>query len=496
MTDSDSPLFSFYPENFTQDLNEKKNSWESVVILPFINEELLLNTIRKYYTNLEENDRLRNRHQGSICFQSTTSLTPTEPSLRTNPHFPPLIETRARCTEISIDAYQCEVEKLKFGRFDEKDLVNWPKFPILNAMPYQYSYKSGAVSVFNSFSKTESLLLKLDHRPDSDCISYNEQWNPNEPNSSPFQIKNIKELIKKYLGKEVFVDWPHFQSGIVCAVSDFRKLYVWSDLPGRFNFDATSWNNEEFLDRQMLIQTPVYFAAQPFEINPRLTKKVNWLAYDLNEIQTEREYTKALSINHQYERRKGISIGPIPVLLYVSPIIGYRPKFTSGHSTSETMICSSNQNLPFPLQTTLLHIAKYRSPSICENVSIEEYFKKNDQIFSLQIPFYGCMAIVEEVNNENRQFCLRCQIDPNSLKNQPDLHRNQQEIFQYQMKYFSCEEVGKRLNIPNNTVARITGRLLFFSSKQRNNRTAPINVGLCWKWNRPTKEVRSLFKSF
>ncbi|CAF4417301.1 unnamed protein product, partial [Rotaria magnacalcarata] len=48
MTDRGSPLLNFYPEHFKLDQNEKKRDWESVVLLPFIDEELLLNTITKY----------------------------------------------------------------------------------------------------------------------------------------------------------------------------------------------------------------------------------------------------------------------------------------------------------------------------------------------------------------------------------------------------------------------------------------------------------------
>lgn len=38
MTDEASPIFDYYPCNFETDLNGKKNDWEAVVLIPFIDE--------------------------------------------------------------------------------------------------------------------------------------------------------------------------------------------------------------------------------------------------------------------------------------------------------------------------------------------------------------------------------------------------------------------------------------------------------------------------
>ncbi len=38
MSDANSPIIDFYPEKFDTDLNGKKQEWEAVVLIPFINE--------------------------------------------------------------------------------------------------------------------------------------------------------------------------------------------------------------------------------------------------------------------------------------------------------------------------------------------------------------------------------------------------------------------------------------------------------------------------
>ena len=42
MTDDSSPIVDFYPNNFEQDMNGKKQDWEAVVKIPFIDEDRLL----------------------------------------------------------------------------------------------------------------------------------------------------------------------------------------------------------------------------------------------------------------------------------------------------------------------------------------------------------------------------------------------------------------------------------------------------------------------
>lgn len=45
MTNSASPIASFYPKEFTTDANGKRQSWEAVVKVPFIRADLLLDTV-------------------------------------------------------------------------------------------------------------------------------------------------------------------------------------------------------------------------------------------------------------------------------------------------------------------------------------------------------------------------------------------------------------------------------------------------------------------
>lgn len=60
MSDPNSEIIDFYPEEFPVDLNGKKFAWQGVAILPFINEHRLLGAMEKRYPLLSAEDKARN----------------------------------------------------------------------------------------------------------------------------------------------------------------------------------------------------------------------------------------------------------------------------------------------------------------------------------------------------------------------------------------------------------------------------------------------------
>ena len=46
MVDPSSPIIDFYPDNFETDLNGKKNDWEAVVLIPFIDQTRLMTAFK------------------------------------------------------------------------------------------------------------------------------------------------------------------------------------------------------------------------------------------------------------------------------------------------------------------------------------------------------------------------------------------------------------------------------------------------------------------
>ncbi|KAM5437835.1 5'-3' exoribonuclease 2 [Microsporum ferrugineum] len=60
MSDENSEIIDFYPEDFPVDLNGKKFAWQGVALLPFIDEKRLLKAMDKRYPLLSEEEQARN----------------------------------------------------------------------------------------------------------------------------------------------------------------------------------------------------------------------------------------------------------------------------------------------------------------------------------------------------------------------------------------------------------------------------------------------------
>ena len=70
MSDADSPIIDFYPEDFPIDMNGKKMSWQGIVLLPFIDEKRLLEVVKAQYPKLTDAEKSRNVRKQEVLFIS------------------------------------------------------------------------------------------------------------------------------------------------------------------------------------------------------------------------------------------------------------------------------------------------------------------------------------------------------------------------------------------------------------------------------------------
>lgn len=78
MTEADSEIIDFYPEDFAIDLNGKKHAWQGVVLLPFIEEDRLLMALNKVYPQLSPEElRLNERGEDLVFFSATHLAVPS-----------------------------------------------------------------------------------------------------------------------------------------------------------------------------------------------------------------------------------------------------------------------------------------------------------------------------------------------------------------------------------------------------------------------------------
>lgn len=87
MVDPSSPVSDFYPLDFEMDMNGKRNDWEAVIIVPFIEEKRLLNEVNAIDPNeLTPDEHERNKNRSENWFKasdyprSDVEIIPVRPS--------------------------------------------------------------------------------------------------------------------------------------------------------------------------------------------------------------------------------------------------------------------------------------------------------------------------------------------------------------------------------------------------------------------------------
>lgn len=91
MSDPDSPIIDFYPEDFKIDLNGKKFAWQGVALLPFVEEERLFKALEPYYKDLTPAEIRRNVrgddrlyvNQAHTCYQFLIDVSANEVNIHT-----------------------------------------------------------------------------------------------------------------------------------------------------------------------------------------------------------------------------------------------------------------------------------------------------------------------------------------------------------------------------------------------------------------------------
>jgi 5'-3' exoribonuclease 2 len=70
MLEAESPIIDFYPTEFEIDMNGKKMVWQGVALLPFIDENRLLEAMTPLYDQLTEDEERRNKWGSNVLFVS------------------------------------------------------------------------------------------------------------------------------------------------------------------------------------------------------------------------------------------------------------------------------------------------------------------------------------------------------------------------------------------------------------------------------------------
>ena len=201
MINPSSPIIDYYPEDFICDLNGKQQEWEAVVLIPFIDEQRLLEAVRPLYQHLRPEAKERNKHGPMISFTYNADRLG---SYQAPQYFPVIENNHALPKEVWRSEWEVPISKLRKGIMPNVRLdVFFPGFPTLKHIPHKAKLKADGVRVFEQASRGFNMLLVLE-----------DQGNP-----------NIHEVANELLGQEIWVSWPHMMEARVVGLCDTNFKY-------------------------------------------------------------------------------------------------------------------------------------------------------------------------------------------------------------------------------------------------------------------------------
>ncbi len=241
MVSQESPIIDYYPEDFALDLNGKRNDWEAVVLIPFIDEERLLNAVQSVDTSkLTDAERRRNLLGKTHLFRFDPKNVESHPT--TLPEFfSDIREGHSTCvdfdmpTNVMTNVFTLP-PRARLG-LDALGLT-----PTFKSLKHTFSLEKIRVNVFGG--RPSDKATQVVHVTVSPDLVFDQQRGLSE-------TQHLQSLADRFVGKPCVVRWPHWLEARVVAVSNrFGRADV-SNQPGgaphvrRFNSrESGNWEKD------------------------------------------------------------------------------------------------------------------------------------------------------------------------------------------------------------------------------------------------------------
>ncbi|KAI8388238.1 exoribonuclease 1 [Radiomyces spectabilis] len=428
MVDPSSPIIDFYPRDFDIDMNGKKQEWEAVVKIPFIDETRLLQAMKEREHRLTDAQRAMTRFGESYKFVYDAKMgseTPEKATIYPSPLpgvFPDIHHCMAREELFHLPT-------LEGGLSFKKGLLDGAKigkdalagFPSLQTIPHHGELKFHGVNVFQQDSRNETMVVTLENA---------------------FASSDIQNIAKLLLYKRVFVHYPYLQEAVVIGVSSVDAKYYMKFMGKKRQIreslhseeDATSWRNR--------------------------IGRVEYLA----------------------SKRFGLDIGKTEVGLHVCVLRGM--KRTENGALVKEYVNPAEDEL-IPVQMCVLRVNN-EDPRYKEQPPppIEEEYPIGSQVFFLDNMYYGALATV--VGHSSKQTVDIQMVVPRNDKDAVEPTFGHQVAMQQNevVTYLPSFAVSQQLKLSPLVLSKITSSLLILDKN-----TQRVNVGLSLKFEGKQQKV-------
>ncbi|CAO3677979.1 unnamed protein product [Rhizopus stolonifer] len=300
MTDYSSPIIDFYPKDFDTDMNGKKQNWEAIVKIPFIDETRLLEAMKSREHRLTKEEREMARFGESYRFIYDEALSQKDPKEWPVFHSPlpgvfpdirPCFVRETLYTLPTLPSTGLRKGLLPGAKVGKEALAG---FPSLDVIDHDFHIAHHNVRVFQQDSSNESILISIKNR---------------------YKNASILELVKLFSYRSVYVGYPYLKQAAVIGLSNAEsKIYVTVDGQGKKNYNEHHWDKAE---------------------------RDDW-------------YNTAARLEHLRSKRFGLLVGDIDVVAHVCFMNGMH-QTEDGAMVKQYMHPSLAEEIPF--QTVVIKVA-------------------------------------------------------------------------------------------------------------------------------------------
>eukprot|EP01113_Clastostelium_recurvatum_P022706 TRINITY_DN2717_c0_g1_i2.p1 TRINITY_DN2717_c0_g1~~TRINITY_DN2717_c0_g1_i2.p1 ORF type:complete len:1752 (+),score=474.29 TRINITY_DN2717_c0_g1_i2:141-5396(+) len=473
MKEGRSPILDYYPVDFEVDMTGKKNAWEGIALIPFIDEKRLVDAYNLVdAAQLSEDERFRNRVGRALLFQFDRASAGTWSSPGNN--FTPLQNCMTRCEEITLPDIPPHLMAMRpdgITRNDDKpDMQNVfhllpgtklgveapSGFPTLQTMPFETQTRHVSANIFGRPSQQETVVVKI-LTPDSNLPNMDRNSIP--PESS---IHNAEAVAASMLGQRCYVNWPYLKEAIVVGVTDHTQEIT---LP-RGQIDAIARSGKGGANAPASAESPAAPSSPASFIR------------DLDVATCPRTRINPTTFNEEIFAtrgrlitKKGIDASLIRVMLSVMCLEGIS---ASDDGTRSKLFSKTREMIP--LQLTLPYEAVASDARLLERespLSMAEMMPIGQDLIYTGVPhtssFYGSIARPLEHLPGNK-----VSIEVDTIVPEP-FDQIYQVVDQSRDEYHSLSHVARRVRTSPLILSKITASVFFEPGR--------INLGLNMKFS-------------